>query len=158
MSNPSALSIVVRLQHSFPMRITEWVVAGILTTWGVVLSQPGDVLINEQYEMLTRVANESTWAAICLLVGTTRLLALFINGAWRPSPHIRAAMAGLSTIFWLYVVLGIFAVGELSTGMAVYPWLLLADFYAVFRASRDARLSDDRAREKRESVQALSAK
>lgn len=142
--------MIVRFQKSFPIRVMEWLLAGIMVSWGLVAWSltPAD-WANPLYSGLRRFGENNTWAFFAFWIGTIRLAALTINGAWRSSPHLRAGCAFLACFMWLQISLGMFAAEVRATGLAIYPWLLLADIYNVFRASHDARLSDDRARESR---------
>jgi hypothetical protein len=139
--------MIVKLTKTFPIRVMEWLLAGIMLSWSIVCwNLRPDEWLNPSYAGLARFANQNTWAFYAFWLGTTRLAALTINGAWRPSPHLRAAGAFLACFMWLQITLGMLSADVRVMGMAIYPWLLLADIYNVFRASHDARLSDDRAR------------
>lgn len=141
--------LIVRFGHTFPLRVIEWMAAGILMTWGIVLLGPSDVFANPAFAGLAQLGHENTWGMACFVVGFVRFMALVINGAWRPSPHIRMVMAFVSCFFWLQISLGMFSTGVATTGIAVYPWILLADIYSTFRASADARASDEKARQRK---------
>lgn len=142
--------MIVKLTKTFPVRVMEWLLAGIMFSWSFACwsLRPVD-WANPLYSGLSRIADAPTWAFFAFVLGVTRLAALTINGAWRPSPHIRAFCAFLACFMWLQISLGIMAADIRATGIAIYPWLLLADIYNVFRASYDARVSDERARASR---------
>lgn len=141
---------ILKVTKTFPVRVCEWLLAGIMVSWGIAVwnhnalewSQPA-------YEGLGRIADNKTWGAVVCFIGILRLVALFRNGGWQPSPHLRAGGAFLACFAWLQISLGLFASPVLTAGLALYPWLLAADIYNVFRASHDARLVDERARESR---------
>ena len=139
--------MIVKLTKSFPIRVTEWLLAGIMLSWSIACwnLRPID-WANPLYAGLARFADQHTWATFALVIGAVRLAALTINGAWRPSPYFRMGCAFLSCFMWLQISFAVFNAEIRATGIAIYPWLLLADIYNVFRASHDARLSDDRAR------------
>lgn len=138
--------LTVRFPAHFPLRVTEWLLASIKTTWGVVLLQPTDVFANPIFSALGRIASQDTWGWVSLIFGTMHLVALYVNGARRRSPHLRAACSAIGSFFWFQVTLGLIGSGIISTGWAVYPWLFIASVYNVIRAMLDARASDDRAR------------
>ena len=142
--------MIVKLKQTFPIRITEWLLAGIMFSWSLACWNltPTD-WANPLYTGLARLGDQYTWATFAFVLGITRLLALGINGAWRPSPHLRAGCAFFACFMWLQISLGVFMADIRATGIAIYPWLLFADIYNVFRASHDARVSDDRARARR---------
>lgn len=143
--------IVVRLadgiKEHFPARASEWALALILVNWGYVLLLPGDSFIRSG-NTLGSFMTESMWGWACLFMGFSRLIALFVNGTFkgfRHSPHVRAIMSFLSCGFWFMITIGLMQTS--STGLAVYPVLLLLDYYNAARASRDARLVDEAARQ-----------
>lgn len=139
--------IVVRLQQTFPFRVGEWLLALVMISWGLTLLwYPNLFAITPTYIFMAQMAPQPQWGVWILLTGLVRFAVLTINGAWRPSPHIRAACALFSSFVWLQICLGIAASRIPSTGLAVYPYFLLLDFYNILRASSDARASDDRAR------------
>lgn len=126
----------------FRVRALEWLLAGIMCTWAVILAQPEQSFGSAPFTALARIAPESVWVVICAAIGTSRLAALYVNGAWIPSPWVRLVTALASALFWLQVVLGMAGpAGIVSTGLAVYPWLLACDLYSMGRAAQDARLS-----------------
>lgn len=142
--------VILKLTKTFPIRICEWLLAGIMVSWGIAVWNHADSeWANPIYMGLSRIADQHTWGAVVCFIGIMRLVALVRNGGWQPSPHLRAAGAFLACFAWLQISLGLFASPVLSAGIAVYPWLLAADIYNVFRASYDARMSDERARVER---------
>jgi hypothetical protein len=139
--------MIVKLTKTFPIRVTEWLLAGIMLSWSIVCWNLSPAAWSAlSYSGLSRLAQQDTWAFFAFWIAVVRLSALTINGAWRPSPHLRATGAFLACFMWAQISLGLLTSEVSSMGLAVYPWLLLADIYNVFRASHDARLSDDRAR------------
>jgi hypothetical protein len=139
--------MIVKLTKTFPIRVLEWLLASIMFSWSIVCwNLTPHEWASPFYSGLSRLAQQNTWAFFAFLIGLGRITALTINGAWRPSPHLRAAGAFLACFMWLQISLGMAVSDIKATGIAIYPWLLLADIYNVFRASYDARLSDDRAK------------
>lgn len=139
--------VIMKLTRSFPIRVMEWLLSGIMLSWSVVCwNLRPEEWAQPIFSGLAVIADQNTWAFFAFWIGTTRLAMLGINGAWRPSPHLRALGAFLSCFMWLQLTLGIVAAEMRGVGIAILPWLLIADIYNVFRASNDARMSDDRAR------------
>lgn len=131
--------LTTSLRHSFEARASEWALGGVLFLWGVVLHQNPDLFTtNASLAGLGQMAHQSSWELACLVIGAARLAILALNGTVRRSPHLRAIAAFLSCFFWMQISLGILMSGTGSTGLAVYPVLLLLDSYNVFRASREA--------------------
>lgn len=142
--------VILKLTKTFPVRVCEWLLAGIAVSWGIAVWNHSDYEWSQpMYEGLARIADQHVWAFAVFTVGVVRLAALVRNGGWQPSPYLRAGGAFLASFAWAQISLGLFASPVLTAGIAVYPWLLVADIYNVFRASHDARLSDERFRKER---------
>lgn len=127
------------------IRLAEWGLGLMLLLWGAILVSPDDTFSRPAFTMMARIASENVWGVVLTLLGTTRIVVLLINGAWRRSPHLRAATAFLSCFVWTQIALSIWESGIFATALAVYPVLLLMDIYVVIRAAGEARLSDDEA-------------
>lgn len=134
--------IILHFTETFPSRVLEWILAFILFSWGLMLLRPDATFASSpSYIGLERIASEDTWGWFCAIAGLLRLVALCINGFWKPTYHIRAATSFLSNFFWLQITLGFIASGNANTGLAVYPWLLLADIICTYRTARDYSIS-----------------
>jgi hypothetical protein len=131
--------IIAHFGGVFRQRVSEWLAAVILASWGLMLLRPEVSFGSSSFDLLLRIAGEHAWGWACLAVGLVRIAALGINGLWRPSYHFRAATAMLSVLFWLQITLSFFGSGHATTGLAVYPWLLLTDVYNIYRAAQDWR-------------------
>lgn len=130
--------LIVHMNKTFRVRSNEWFMAAVVFLWGVVLIQPQETFTQPSYSILAQHASEDTWAIFCLVGGGLRLLALAINGAMRPSPHVRAVLAFLSAFFFLQLAFGFLTAGTLSTGLAVYPAAAVFDFVNALHAIGDA--------------------
>lgn len=135
-----------RFTRTFPMRAVEWLMACVTITLGVVMFQPATDWNHTEVAGLVEMAAPATWGAVCVALGVTRFAALVINGAWRPSPHIRATMAFFTCFIWTQIAITILSSGVVTLAWGVIPWFVIAELYSVLRASCDARLSDDRAK------------
>jgi hypothetical protein len=134
--------MILHFSSTFPARTTEWMLACILTSWGLMLLRPETTFDNLAYLGLARIAEEDTWGWLCTAAGGLRLVALAINGLWvPPTYHLRSLTSFLSCFFWLQITLGFMASGSASTGLAVYPWLLVAEVICTYRTARDYRLA-----------------
>lgn len=135
---------VARFLLIFNDRGLEWFSAFVMTGWGLVLMAPGDTLRGPQYVAFARFGmTESAWAAAFLSIGVARLVALYINGNWPRSPHIRMAGSFFGALSWMQVAYLLASTygetGILNTGVAVYIPLAIADFIGIARANFDAR-------------------
>lgn len=141
--------LILKLKEHFPARISEWFNGAILTSWGLYLllnpdlfeSPAMEVSMREMAAMVPAGVNpESVWGLAAFVAGSTRLIALFINGAWSRTPALRLATAAISAFVWTQVVIGLMSVP--NTGLAVYPWLVVIDLVAAYRAGRDVAISE----------------
>ncbi|MDS1135167.1 hypothetical protein [Nitratireductor indicus] len=132
-------------RETFPVRASEWALAAMIFNWGIILVFNDDLFASHpSYRVLKDTMAQDCWTVLCLGVGGFRLLVLLINGAWRRSPHLRAAGAFLSILFWFQISMGFALVGTWGTALAVYPVLLLLDSYNAIRAVTDAAVSDEK--------------
>lgn len=133
--------ISLHFGQTFHVRVAEWLLACILASWGLMLLRPEITFSTPAYVGLERIFSEVVWGWLCFVCGGLRLTALAINGLWRPSYFIRSITAFLSCFFWMQISLSFGGAGNASTGLAVYPWLLVADIYNVYRATVDGRVA-----------------
>jgi hypothetical protein len=130
-----------RLTARVREKIDEWIFALIVFTWGLrMLGSP--FLENGSYAMLNGMADQATWGVICLTLGGLRLIVLFVNGAWRASPHARAALSFVSLVFWIAIIASFVNAGAQGTGLAVYPWVAVFEGWAAWRAVTEAGRAD----------------
>lgn len=134
--------IIRKLHREFPRRVVEWGMSYILLSWGaIVLLTDGQFAKATEgaYQGWNSLMPQHTWGFMAFSVGMARLAALYVNGAHLRSPIARTACGFLSMFIWFFVVWGIVrANGVIQTGIAVYPWLMAADAYAVYTAAGDA--------------------
>lgn len=134
--------ITTSFRETFHARASEWALALVLFNWALILFLNDDLFSGASYVVLAGLASQTTWAWGCLAFSSVRLTVLAVNGAWRRSPHMRAACAFLSCFVWFQITLGMMQSGTWSTGMAVYPVLFFLDTFNVIRASGEAGRSD----------------
>lgn len=157
-STKEVKSMLVSLHEQFPVRVTDWLLSAILLSWGVALFSVSPAVWNlPTFSGLSVIATQLTWAATATFIGLGRVAALFINGAVRRSPHARALGAGLSIFIWVQLSLGVVFSDQIGPGIAIFPWLALADMLNVYRACNDAKVSDIKARDRRRAVVARDA-
>jgi hypothetical protein len=129
----------------FPARVSEWILAGVMVSWGWRVLQPGEMFAaTPAFREMARMAPEEVWGLAAIVIGLVRLAALVINGTFastwygRWSPHVRGVMSALSMFIFVSISIGLWLSGAENTGMAVYPWLAVLDFWNVRRAFQDA--------------------
>ncbi len=136
---------LTRLMLFLNDRALEWFSAFVMLGWGVTLLFPGDTLAGAQYAAFARFGmTEEFWSWAFSIVGIARLVALYINGRWPKSPHIRMAGSLFGALSWAQVSYLLFvsswaATGVPTTGPVVYGLLAMADLLGIARAAFDAR-------------------
>jgi hypothetical protein len=147
--------MIVRFNNHVHLRLGEWLASLILASIGFILFAFPNIFEGEQtatYTYLRSICPQVVWAFGIGIVGVTRLVALYINGRRSITPYIRMAMAFVSCFLWYQFALGFVLSGVATTGLAVYPWLLVLDIYNVFRSSADAREVYDNKRASRDGT------
>lgn len=153
---PLPVRLYLGIHDHFPARRSEWVLAGILVVWGSILIGPDETFSgNRAWSQMVAIMPESSWGWFAICVGAFRLLALIINGTFsrtwygRWSPHVRALASFLTCFLWFQISFGLWNSDAATTGLAVYPGLLVLDAMNIVAATRDAAsmdkaVSDDR--------------
>lgn len=138
--------MLISLHEHFKIRITDWLLSAILFSWGLALAVASPaVWALPTFSGLDRIAPQLAWAVAATLVGLVRIVALFVNGAVRRSPHLRMIGAFLSIFVWVQLCLGVTFSDLVGPGIAIFAWLAVADIFNVYRAAADAHASDARA-------------
>ena len=138
--------IVVSMVHGiaghFPLRVTCWVLSAILANIGFVLIGRPD-FFHEQpvYMFMARVGPPEWWGDVCLILGSSRIVALVINGSFpwfHWSAHIRSFLAAGCCLIWFQLSLGFLTTPLSGLGVAVYPFLMLLEIYNALTAAQEA--------------------
>lgn len=141
------MTLILRMKTHFQVRICEWLMAAILFSWGIqLLGQPTMFADNQLFVQIRTWISQPALGFLCLFYAIARAAVLVINGAWRPSPHLRALAAFIGAGFWLQISFGIAHSGRIPISLAVYPWFIILEGWTVFRAATEARVADERAR------------
>jgi hypothetical protein len=155
-SRPLPTRLYLGITDHFPARRSEWVLAAIMVGWGWLLIRPEAVFAgNPAWRQMAALMDESTWGWLAISIGAFRLLALVINGTFartwygRWSPHVRAFASFLACFLWFQIAFGLWASDAATTGLAIYPGLLVLDAMNIVAASKDAAgmdkaVADDR--------------
>lgn len=133
-----------RFKETFRERSAEWLLAAGLAGWGfitIISANDSFTRIPNLFSMLT-IMSQDAWGTLALVVGSLRLLFLLINGAWRPSAHLRVIGCILSCFTWGMMLISTIAAPTLLPSVALYPVVLCLDFLALWYAARDAKLAD----------------
>lgn len=146
---PLPVRLYLGIHDHFPARRSEWVLACIMVAWGWILLKPTTVFVSHpSWSQMAAMMDESTWGWLAIAIGSFRLLALIVNGTFartwygRWSPHVRALASFLSCFLWFQISFGLWASDAATTGLAVYPGLLVLDAMNIVAASKDAASMD----------------
>ena len=142
--------LLIRFGETFRDRIIEWGLSLSLIIWGIVcLAQPGIFNEHPAFIPLLQLVSQAAWGIIAIVTGFIRIVFLTINGAWRPSAHIRAIGCVLGIVIWGSILLATFSLIPYVAPMSVmYGMALVFDTFALWFASEDAKLSDICARKR----------
>lgn len=124
----------------FRVRALEWGLGWIMLAIGLCLFIPYDTLDQAAFVPMRQWGDDTFWGTVLVSLSLVRLLALWRNGGWVPSPMIRAATSVLSSGVWALFALGLEKAFVL---LPIFIGFVLADMYSVGRAATDARLSRD---------------
>lgn len=144
---------VVQFKDRFRERLPEWISSIALMFWGVILlGEAPELWDREYFSVLSHIATQKIWSFACILVGTIRVISLAINGAWRPTAHLRALGAGLGAILWAAILVSYMGLPWNPPSMSLYAAMIFTDVVALWFAAGDAKLSDIKAYRDKEVV------
>jgi hypothetical protein len=137
------MSLYVRIRHRFGPRQMEWFMAGITLAWGLVLLLPIETFNTPTWSMFDKIAPEWGWGGLMAALGFARLAGLLINGSLPvATPWIRVVSAAIGFCIWVLVCFNFAVSGVVSTWLAVYPALALAECVNIYRAAHDVGEQD----------------
>lgn len=145
--------IVLQAKKKYPFRdrAPEWILSTGLLIWGFSIHLFPQVFESNAFIPLLSIMSAEAWATSTILLGSIRLMALIINGAWRPTAHLRAIGSVLGIIIWSSLfIISLMNASERASGIASYGMLLAFDFMALWWAAGDAKLVDQLAKSKKE--------
>lgn len=131
--------------QSLSDRTIEWFSSAVMIAWALTMAQPGDLLDQPGFVAFRRFGlTEGFWIFAFGTFGAGRLIALYINGRWPRSPHIRMAGALFGAVSWGQVSALLYQASiinntPISTGCAVYALLAAFELFSINRAAFDAR-------------------
>lgn len=137
-------------KKTFRYRSSEWLLAVALAGWGwVTLISQGLFEHQESFHPMLLLMSQQAWGVLGLTIGLFRLLFLFINGAWRPSAHLRALGCTFGCLTWGMLLISTFTAPAIIPTAVLYVIFLSLDFLSLWFAAGDAKLADLEARERR---------
>ena len=121
-------------------RAVEWMLAAMMVSWGMGLLLPPPAFVGDDYRLLLAIGPEEAWGAWSMAIGGIRMLALWINGAWRRTPLFRAGGAVLGVVWWV-ILFFLFWFGSIDhprTIVFIFPVCVFFEAVACFRSGFDA--------------------
>lgn len=142
-----------RMKRHFQVRSSEWFNAVMVAAWGVYVTLTPGMFekLGPSTSGMTTIAPQHIWGFVALIVGMTRLCALFINGQWSVTPIVRIVTSFLTMFVWFCVVIGIARSAVQGMGIVIYSGLIIIDGYGAYRAAEDAAQVSGLAKFKRET-------
>lgn len=131
--------------------VWEWVLAGGLLVWGVSLAlNPGLFKENSFYTNLLNIVPEQwMWSVGSIAVAIVRLSALFLDGQWRYSPHLRAGTSALSSIMWgILFLIAVMQAEFRAPSTVILGMPLILEFCTMWFSAGDAKVNDQSANSK----------
>lgn len=129
------------ISERYPTRTVEHMLGWVVLVWSASVIWLSPVLKSAEYEFLRAVMPLGIWGAIGVMLGFSRLLALFINGNWRRTPGMRLVCAATGLIWWLILSALYWAAvqkGALDFPMRyVLPVFIAFEAYSCFRCGQD---------------------
>lgn len=143
--------VVSSFRDHFHARLSEWEHGMIMFGLGFLYLSRPEALSMPAWTMLP--AWVTPWLSGGLVAGgAIRLLVLAINGSARPTPHIRAWMAGTSALIWMQLFFWIYDSGRPTALLVFFATLFVFDVANAMRAAGDAAGVDKAVKAAREEV------
>lgn len=133
-----------RLAYTFRDRMAEWTLSAGMMFWGIMCIVMETLFHNSHYYLpLLNIMPQIAWGIMATAVGAIRLLFLIINGAFRPSAHIRALGCVFGCLVWGSLVIASISLGPIiSPNLPIFISLLALDSLSLWFAAGDAKLAD----------------
>lgn len=129
--------ILAHFSETWRFRKAEWMLALIIAGLGVVYTLSPGLFDRRYFATMRGMMPQQWWALLCLLIGITRLMFLFINGAFRASPPIRCLGAALSIGIWTALVIAAVFNDYAANSLAIWPVCLAFDVIVVFETGKE---------------------
>lgn len=143
--NPGAMKVILHNAAAhFEIRASSWFMAWMTLGVGILMTYDPTMMTGPNnaapyFQRMSTLADPGIWRTLFLIVGTSRLMALVINGsfaAFRWTPHIRLFMSSLSAMIWANVAYSVIG-GPPTIGTVTYPFLVLVEIHNAVQALKD---------------------
>ena len=135
------------LRLHWPARKLEWIMAGILTSWGFYVLTHPEIFTQPEtryiFQGLLKISDWFTpypslaWGWVGLILGIGRGIALLVNGAWTRTPFVRLVTSFASMFVFTQIIIGLWDSGVPNPSLVIYPWFVIADLSSSYRAAVD---------------------
>lgn len=140
--------ISVRFHDTFRERLPEWISSLCLIGWGAVLLGESSFLWQQEYfSVLANIASQKVWGYTTIFIGVLRCVSLGINGALRPTAHLRAIGALVGALTWSAIFISYLGLDWNPPSMAPKMAMAALDVAALWYAAGDAKLADIKAKQ-----------
>jgi hypothetical protein len=137
--------ITIRLSNHWRIRRSEWLLALCTLALGAVyLTVPG-LFDPKWFTTMRAIMPQQYWGWLALSIGVIRLAVLFINGAWRASPHLRCLGAQVSCALWMSLFVSTVSSAAIVQSVGFWPLFFFFDALSAVDAAGDARAADEQA-------------
>ncbi|MDB5596306.1 MAG: hypothetical protein JWM36_3267 [Hyphomicrobiales bacterium] len=153
------LRIVRGVTTHFVGRWPEWVLSGILFAIGMRLLGPGETFASAiGYRVMAAFATEEHWGYFLCTIAGARLIALTVNGTFKPfariSPVIRCLLGVLSGFAWFTLAMGLYLANPVGIPAPICAGMLVADMINAILAGGDAGVTERKYRNERAAKRA----
>lgn len=136
------------MRGRFRERAPEWITSIGMLWWGLVTLFMPELFAQPFFYPLSVFMDQPFWGILCSLSGFGGVVALTINGLWRPTAHLRAITAILRITIWSSLLLASLTTIGRQLGVPTFAMLMVLDTFALWWAAGDAKLADDIAKKR----------
>lgn len=125
-----------------PARLFEWLMGAAMVGMAFQLVYTPDSLTQSLFKQVVSIGvGPYSMATVLGATGLARLIALFLNGRWNPSPKVRFACCMIGALVWLHMGVALIAarVEYVSLSVYVFAVLTVGETLSCYRASYDAK-------------------
>ncbi len=146
-----ALRIATGVRSHFVTRLPEWLLAGQMGLFGWQLLRTGRTFgSSPTYRTMAALFTETAWGGVALAISLVWLLALILNGSFRPfarwSRWVRSMSALAASVFWTAASASMFAANPVSTGVTNNAGFAAMAFVVSLITAREVGAADREAR------------
>ena len=139
--------LYVKFKDTFRERASEWALSLTILGYGLItFSEKGTFVGKPFFAPLLRLMDQEHWAWTLITIGLIRFIFLVVNGAWRPSAHIRALGCAMGAMVWGSFFVSAFGLDYVTPTLCIYGMLVGLDLLSLWFAAGDAKMADSYAK------------